>query len=548
MKTVVLGLVRAAAVMMGLAAAACSSDSGSAPAVFTGPGSGTGGSSTCTPDEPCTCSSGNTGKLTCEGNRAVCACAPCPEYKDTPSSWTACGGEPFGRWRAVSTVIEKATLQIDRDDGLSKTLLGTCPGEVRQQPPDLRMVIELRDGGAAKLSMGALNFSFAVKESCVRSYSSNGCSDLKVSGGSCSSEACGNCACEVTGGLAEGDGGWSRNGNTLRLTTDLFLIEVDYCVSGDQLTLHDPSGVLITMERAHVSGQPTSCGSRAPEECKLGGGCGVGSCVGGSKCGGAHTSSACGTLQGCSWDSTSCVGAPPSSCALADYGVVPGCVFIEGSAQCVGTTTPCTSQGSTCELTPGCKAGDGCVGGVTPCSQYSHSCTDCGGLIGCGCDGNGDCVGAATCEGQSVFRCDNLDGCKWAHCQGQATPCQDIPELTCETTPGCHVEITPTASGGSGGSGGSGNTAGSGGNGQGDNGGAAGDTGGISMPACGHLISTTTACAACLDANCCPQTTACDEDAICFGCFGFELSACKGRPAWETMKACKNAHCAGNCP
>jgi hypothetical protein len=265
---------------------------------------------------------------------------------------------------------------------------------------------------------------------------------LQVSG-SCKLGDCGICSCDFSSSVTFLPGTWKRSGTTLTVTPMGYAdTAFDYCVNGDTMTVRDPSGLLVTLERAAVSGAPTPCSQRTIDQCKLGVGCRVGACMGGATCTSAATETDCTVRQGCFWSADQCGGTAPPTCTLAEYGIVPGCVFT-GVPRCTGTATACELKTKQQCSVPGCQAIAGCIGGAADCSQFSHACTFCNAVTGCSCDTSGVCVGSATCEQQSFFNCSDVRGCTWIECRGTPTPCQNLNELDCEQTPGCRLEMAP---------------------------------------------------------------------------------------------------------
>jgi hypothetical protein len=359
-----------------------------------------------------------------------------------PSNWTPCGGEPFGRWRATSADTSGFQLPLYLQSS-SGTIYsgGQCPAETTKPFDAYDLRLEVQDGGAAAYALRFDAPSFHVLDSCVMSMVGGSCDRLQTMG-SCSVGACGICECTLAGS-ASFSGTWKRSATTLTFTTsDNAVLNLDYCVQGDEMTVRDASGIVSTLARTAVTGTASPCAQRTTDQCKLGGGCYLGACVGGPTCATSKNESDCTTHQGCSWAQDQCTGTP-SACQLGDYGVVPGCDFVPGTPKCTGTASSCTTvTREQCTSVTGCQAVAACVGTATEgCSQFSHACP-CDAYPGCSCDSSGICVGTTTCAQQSLFFCTEVRGCSWVECTGTATPCAQLNELTCENTPGCTLQVT----------------------------------------------------------------------------------------------------------
>lgn len=239
------------------------------------------------------------------------------------------------------------------------------------------------------------------------------------------------------------EGTWSRTETTLAFEPEDFArIDFDYCVDGEQLTLRDEQGRVMTLAKTGAEGAPTACDLRNEETCALGDGCWLGACEGSESCTEASSESDCTVISGCSWNPDTCTGTADESCELQDYDVVPGCSF-NGNTACTGTRTACPEiqSDSVCRRSPGCIVEDGCMGGARDCSFFDHSKSGCESYEGCEWEDPGYCLGTFQCEDVSYSACDLGFDCMETHCQGEAAPCSDLTTMECEVAAGC----VPTA-------------------------------------------------------------------------------------------------------
>lgn len=432
-----------------LAVASCSSgggssSDGSAGTNSGGPGDGTGGtSSSCFPTS-CTCGDGRQGKTTCPGG-TMCDCSACPTFDvGTPAAFEPCGGDPFGTWRTtgdqatgLSTPIYKAGASMPS---------GACKLQVETgSPVDLRL--ELDDGGAAQLyaSQGAVKTE--LLESCLKMITGGGCDTLQGLVGeslTCSTHACGICECTSPASTTADKGTWSRTGTTLTVMTQSGGgLAADYCVQGDTMTLRTKAGEVVTMKLSAKVGTPTACASRTTG-CMTGTGCHFGVCSGGAACSPATSEATCTNKSGCTWDPSACGGTAPAACALADYGVVPGCVFADGGFGCAGTPPTCdTRAAATCNS--GCQAVGHCTGPAISCNGFGcNGCPACAQAPGCSVNSSGGCVGTTTCAKQvDQPHCQFDVQCKWFPCQGTPTPCDQLDQTACGNAAGCSWGVIP---------------------------------------------------------------------------------------------------------
>jgi hypothetical protein len=362
-----------------------------------------------------------------------------------PSDWMPCGGDPFGRWIEKSADTKGFALHIYAKSSTGATQVYTCDAQVTRSVDSFGFRFEIHDGGKAIYSQRFGPMSFDVLNSCVLEKVSQSCERLQLTG-SCSPGVCGICSCTASNAV-ELEGTWTRSPTTLTFSTPGFTsVSLDYCVQGNEMTVRDSSGVLVTLARTAVSGAPTPCAQRT-SDCTVGGGCRLGACIGGTTCATAATEAVCTTRQGCSWAPDQCGGTAPTACKLADYGIVPGCVLLPGTPECTGTYDPCEKLGVVdCSSTAGCQWMSTCVGGQADCEQSINGCSSSCDLIqGCRCDGATlKCVGTANCAQQTDdLRCRLARGCRWVDCHGPMISCSRLNELNCETSLGCRLQVTP---------------------------------------------------------------------------------------------------------
>ncbi len=334
----------------------------------------------CWPGELCSCDHGLRGQIECRGDNSVCNCDVCPPFDPTPlGAFEPCGGELVGGWRA--TASDFSTMSLIIYSGAS--VLESCPIHLTSQSRSYDLRFAFHEDGSAAASVSGPDLVFNFEKDC----SPGQCEQLGALGSGsleCGEAACGICACDMSGPGVAREGVWAQNGGTLRIETGAALLyEAEYCITDDQMLVRDPSGVSIVMERAVGIGTPLPCGELGTTECGLNPACGVGGCVGGGECSTIESALVCSSLESCSWDATSCSGAVAARCGLADYGAVPGCVYVEGATECAGSASECAASGvADCNDRPGCVLdGEACVGVPPPCSQSAP--VDCESVPGC---------------------------------------------------------------------------------------------------------------------------------------------------------------------
>jgi hypothetical protein len=394
----------------------------------------------CVPDTACDCGKGVLGKTKCGEHETSCECPTCaPITTATLAPWTACGGEPFGRWRLDGLDLSASKLTIT---GVGRLPLGQCDAELPldpAQPADIRL--ELASGGSAR-SVSFAQANVVVPLSCVQSLTGDSATCATLQGTTpCTMDECHRCYCGLELKLGEtGAGSWSRDGSTLKVGA---IGTAEYCVQGDTMTLRRPDNVVITMKRTFVMGRPQACAERDAASCSAGNGCSLGQCMGGETCAKASSESACATYQGCTWDRKVCIGEADKACSLADYDRTPGCHFTSAKPHCVGQATRCTARSyAECTASPGCTNRVTCAGGPIDCSLYDYKgAAACVTVPGCTYGDDFKCRGTGKCEQYDIGVCEQRSECHLQGCEGQATACEAIAEDACELAPGCHLEV-----------------------------------------------------------------------------------------------------------
>jgi hypothetical protein len=396
-----------------------------------GQGGSSGGTSpeTCSPTE-CECPDGRTSMTECPSRE--CACDRCPEFEPAPAPFSidACGGEPFGTWRATSTEINGFEFRISNSSGSS-----ICQGEVESLSGG-HYLIEFADGGLGKVNLTAPDAVVLFESSCLEEAGAY-CEYFDEY--ECEPLDCGLCRCSFSGSSLASDTSWVREASTLTLQTSESTETLDYCVNDTEMVHVNESGSLrYTLEKVYPTGVPDACAARTKETCS-GAGCSLGLCVGTGDCDSADDESSCLGYQDCEWEPDTCGGEAAEKCELDDYARgVPGCEILTGTPSCVGTAESCEEQpGCAAE---GCSIGPGCVGGEQVCGNWD------GAIPGCVCSGS-HCEGAFQCSditvaGDCASAGDTGGICEWSKraCAGTPTACSDLPPDRCQKTLGCALQ------------------------------------------------------------------------------------------------------------
>jgi hypothetical protein len=429
------------------AAAGCSSSG--APAGQSTGTAGTGGTGGlgCVAGTPCLCFDGADGTTDCSfgpQGPAYCDCYQCPPFSpELPPPTSGCGGEPFGSWIAQTAEVTAGGDVVFYEGAVS---IGSCSTQLLDFDPVVDMRLVLYDGGGASVSWSGVRVKRRFSEGCAINMTGDRCANI----GCTSLTGCGLCECDDIVLGESGSFQWTRSAATLTLTEPSYphrSRSLAYCVNGDSMTLEIP-GVRFTMRRADFAGAPVACVARSLADCTKGTGCRIGECVGASAtCATATTEPTCTNRQGCSWDTSRCLGTTPPLCTLAEYGVLPGCGIYQPGATCAGTALPCADiPAAQCTNLPGCSVRDACRGPALDCRQIADVLNVCDFDIGCSQNTSGACVGASSCEVQPTqLRCKSRYDCVWAvgACAGASGACASNSLTSCTRNPGCSIQGTP---------------------------------------------------------------------------------------------------------
>lgn len=423
--------------------AGCSSSSPSPPSPAhepPGPVGGQPGVPTCSEGQPCSCPPGKSGKTTCVAGSQSCECVACPslETKTAPAI-AACEGDPFGVWRLKELELGTSLITLS---SFGETL-GHCE-VVYDTPATLpRSLMALEDGGHASYVLGPVLFKAHWSEACVTDFvESLSCGAKGWSDVFDCELSCDICSCN-TRFKTPTYNQWSRTSTKLSVSPLGAVMDFDYCAKDGQLSLANHEARLV-YERVFPIDTPKPCAARSADECGRGEGCYLGACVGSAECEKRTTESSCLTTQDCSWNAAACSGVA-KPCALADYGVVPGCDLALEHRDCTGTpTSTCGERGTDdCEGLRGCSVNDRgkCAGPKLQCAGSWCPQPYCSGT-------SLECTGVTSCEAfESETACADANeyfpdaSCAWlpAFCEGSAEPCASYSQSECESVPGCQL-------------------------------------------------------------------------------------------------------------
>jgi hypothetical protein len=328
---------------------------------------GSGGSPGCLEYQPCDCDGGLSSQTVCDSSgKQTCDCASCPAFKPKAEEpFNACGGRAFGTWR----------LREERYTGgaqLSQTGVSdpiTCPEDIVLEPNTSGFMLVLQDGGSVAATDYASSGTVTFLGSCAQQIlGTSSCENITVGGAACSGN-CGLCSCSPSNSVSgQSISAWSTTGTSLTLQVDGMAVSYDYCVTVGQLTLHAP-GTQLVFDAVHLAaGPPQPCTSRATDICTLGVGCHTGVCGPGEQCGWFGSEAECNVNSACSWQPTGCGGTAPKTCALEDYGKVPGCDFLgpgmDGGAPDSGTSDAAAEASGTAAVGEDCTEDRDCQSGA----------------------------------------------------------------------------------------------------------------------------------------------------------------------------------------
>jgi hypothetical protein len=393
----------------------------------------------------CRCDDGSLGKWDCSSSRCA-SCVACPPVSgEAPSTFDACGGEPFGTWTVTSADVSgiKYVGYTSDSSTAGRQSSYDCPARAVAQSDitGLKFRISLVSGGTGTVDSKGPIATIDISGDAARRLFYT-CDDQR----NCVSVS--DCICECSESIRPLSTSfeWTRSGSNLNLDLGtLGTASYDYCVQGDTLRLLDSiSGVAYVMQRLVENGAPLRCASRSSDTCTSGAGisgCYLGQCSGSGNCS-AGSESSCTNQAGCSWNASACTGTAPTTCGFFDYDVVPGCVYLSTgeNAACVGTPSACPQINlGTCRETPGCTIGTECVGRI-PGFSYACGVQDESVLSGCSCDNYAVCT-SYKCEDQTAANCRDSN-CKLQDttCQGTPLPCSQHSTSKCSSVPGCSLQ------------------------------------------------------------------------------------------------------------
>lgn len=425
-------------------------DSG-APADGVGSPAPGGDQSSCEAGLECPCPSGLIGTTECDGGHSSCNCSDCPTFTPTPDSdFEACGGDVFGTWQLKSYDPSQTRVFFSYANIFTSSS-GSCETQIdgAKQP---EFLLDLRNGGDARVKLVSALISFSVLDSCVQSQVPTSCARFD----GCTRGKCGVCSCTYDTTSIQTDRAlWSRTGTVLSVEaiSGDHGVSFDYCVNGDEIRLRNTvNKEIFTLSRVYVYGTPTPCANRPTDQCVTTvqsdafdpGSCHVGRCDG-TNCPSAESEADCTNVQGCTWNTAVCAGTPAVQCGLSDFGMVPGCVLGTKAPHCVGSAVPCSSHQTAgeCSSYKGCTPMPGCKGTATfTCDYYVTTCGDCPGGCSCGSDAHGiTCAGSGKCSDLNLTKCFETDGCTWENefgtCEGTVPACDSLGAGECEAQLGC---------------------------------------------------------------------------------------------------------------
>lgn len=143
------------------------------------------------------------------------------------ASFAACGGDVVGEWDVVQLCVSDDPQTIE-----------DCPDAVIDVVQDITGSVSMNDDMTYTMTLTSSGtIDATVPTSCLPDGFA--CEDIPDI--DCTTEGA-NCECVDTFNETNTDGGtWSTSGNTLTLTSDAGISEIDYCVDGNQLTIQPDS-------------------------------------------------------------------------------------------------------------------------------------------------------------------------------------------------------------------------------------------------------------------------------------------------------------------
>ena len=405
-----------------------------------------GNTGSCFVNQDCDCGQGQIGSTMCTDDVKTCNCDDYTKFTpDTPVTFDACGGEPFGTWHLTDVDLTGFPYHLYRNNALGEVeLAGACPGKLVSKSDDYDLRIELKDGGIVTFSDNTLEFTRSFLQSCVnKTLSSDSFCDEGAHG---CTESNGVCSCRNSFQFSSDIGrSWERTNTTITFSTMYGSgAPLNYCVIDDQLLLEDTNaGIRFTLKKVVGGGIPAACASRTNATCTAGTGCHLGACVGdATPCAAAATEASCTNNSGCRWDTSACGGTAWDSCTLADFDVVPGCDFVSPKATCGGTAKLCSEYlAAECTNVNGCALTDNCHGENVSCATLFSDASVCYTDAGCTLS-NYACTGTINCTSKTTqTNCRTVYGCEWVtdECSGTPPACSSYSVENCMNHSGCSL-------------------------------------------------------------------------------------------------------------
>ncbi len=397
----------------------------------------------------CDCKGGLKGQNLCIDDQDVCSCTGCEGEapRDVPTTFQACGGEPFGTWVLTEADVSAVKAHFARQVLGGELMMAACPATTTLLGTP-NVLLKLDDGGSGAGTITGFGVSVLVMSECAAQVG-QACGEFK---GCEEDSACGTCHCSMSAvNESPPDSlSWSRTGAQLSLMLGTTPANYEYCVDGDTLSLYVPETELVLrLQRTYAFGEPLPCAERAVDKCSGASAiaqdnCHVGICTGApAGCANASDEAGCTNQQGCSWDTSQCSGNSAQYCGLDDYGVIPGCELSDQPPVCSGTPSACADYDTdTCPLEQGCTLGHSCQGPSKTCNSLYVNDYDC--ASGCSCSdeqGYCRCTGTSDCTkalSESLCESSGNYGCVWTEaCAGALPDCASLTADTCYDIPGC---------------------------------------------------------------------------------------------------------------
>jgi hypothetical protein len=275
----------------------------------------------------CECPGGGPSQSRCEEDGSeVCDCV-CSDFEPTPTNddFEICSGSANGAWELTS---------VDPSPIAGKDIVHNCRDVQVAEGQPLHWLMILGDEAEAQVSRSTELLDLQMLASCADPQHT--CERLS---GSWDKNECGACQAQLElGGIEDDNASWHTSGGHLRISYPLFrdngsvrMDDYEYCVKDNTLTLRSYLlGVTYTLERRYVTGTRDACLARSLDACEELDGCHEGRCAGYAECALWATRDECDE-HACTWSAELCGGIHTKLCAVADYGVDPGCTVSESA-------------------------------------------------------------------------------------------------------------------------------------------------------------------------------------------------------------------------